>query len=123
MLLFISLFCLSAISVLRVFGVVQQIPARLVPASPIAHLYFIGQLMKHLPDGFGAWHTIGSGHRASLAEWVASMRSTCVITAFAIWISQLHVLDYAGCRDFCLVCGPGPTRFSGQTPVTTIAEL
>ena len=56
---------------------------------PLAHLYFTGQLMKHLPGRvWSVAYQSAAGHRASIAEWVGvNIAHMALITGFALWIS------------------------------------
>ncbi|MGM9516610.1 hypothetical protein ACS5PK_20350 [Roseateles sp. DB2] len=55
----------------------------------MAHLYFAGQLMKHLPGRvWGLAYQAAQGQRASLAQWVAVTSVYMVLsTAIALWVA------------------------------------
>lgn len=56
---------------------------------PLAHLYFTGQLMKHLPGRiWSVAYQSAAGHRASITEWVGVNVAHMALTiAYAVWIS------------------------------------
>ena len=55
----------------------------------MAHLYFVGQLMKHVPGRvWGLAYQSASGTRASFAEWTSVAVAYMVLsTAFALWVA------------------------------------
>ncbi|MFT3789793.1 MAG: hypothetical protein QM741_01690 [Rudaea sp.] len=57
----------------------------------LAHLYFVGQLMKHLPGRiWGTAYQSASGNEASMAQWVGVNSVFMVLsTAVAIWIAAI----------------------------------
>jgi len=57
--------------------------------SLLAHLYFTGQLMKHLPGRvWGVAYQSATGHKATLAEWVGvTTVYMALTTGFALWVS------------------------------------
>lgn len=63
----------------------------------LAHLYFTGQLMKHLPGRvWGIAYQSVAGHRASLAQWVGVTVTYMVLTTgFALWAAAV-VLGFMG---------------------------
>jgi hypothetical protein len=69
----------------------------------LAHLYFVGQLMKHLPGRvWGVAYQSASGSEASIAHWVGvNSVFMAISTAVAIWVAAI-VLGFfhawlAGC--------------------------
>ncbi|QNH11641.1 hypothetical protein HEP75_01062 [Xanthomonas sp. SI] len=67
----------------------REMRQNLYKRTTLAHLYFTGQLMKHLPGRvWGIAYQSGTGTSATLAEWI-SVNATymALTTAFAIWIS------------------------------------
>jgi len=56
---------------------------------PLAHLYFAGQLMKHLPGRiWGIAYQSTTGQRATLAEWVSvTAVYMALTTGFALWVA------------------------------------
>lgn len=59
----------------------------------LAHLYFTGQLMKHLPGRiWGVAYQSSAGPLASLAEWVSVTAIYMVLTTgFALWVAATVV--------------------------------
>lgn len=57
----------------------------------LAHLYFTGQLMKHLPGRiWGVAYQSVTGNRASLAEWTSVTALYMVLaTWFALWVASI----------------------------------
>lgn len=55
----------------------------------LAHLYFAGQLMKHLPGRiWGVAYQSSIGHRVTLAEWVSvTAVYMALTTGFALWVA------------------------------------
>lgn len=55
----------------------------------LAHLYFTGQLMKHLPGRiWGVAYQSAAGRQASLAQWVSvTTVYMLLVTAFALWVA------------------------------------
>lgn len=55
----------------------------------LAHLYFTGQLMKHLPGRvWSVAYQSATGGRASLAEWVSVTAAYMLLTtSFAMWVA------------------------------------
>jgi len=55
----------------------------------LAHLYFVGQLMKHIPGRiWGLAYQTSTGSRASVAQWVGvSSVYMALNTAFALWVA------------------------------------
>lgn len=55
----------------------------------LAHLYFTGQLMKHLPGRiWGVAYQSAVGARATLMQWVGvSTAYMVLVTAFALWVA------------------------------------
>lgn len=89
----------------------------------LAHLYFAGQLMKHLPGRvWGLAYQAAQGQRASLAQWVAVTSVYMILSmAFALWVAG-SVLSFllgwawglaafgAGCAAYLLGWQSGPLR-------------
>lgn len=65
----------------------------LYPRTRLAHLYFIGQLMKHLPGRiWGVAYQSATGHQATLAEWVSVTATYMVLaTVFALWAAAIVI--------------------------------
>lgn len=59
------------------------------PRFHLAHLYFTGQLMKHLPGRiWGIAYQAAMGNRASMVEWVSVTSVFMVLsTGFAVWVA------------------------------------
>lgn len=78
---------------------------------PLAHLYFTGQLMKHLPGRiWSVAYQSAAGHRASITEWVGvNVVHMTLITAFAVWISVTAVFWTYGWMPglVAFACGTG----------------
>jgi len=57
----------------------------------LAHLYFIGQLMKHLPGRiWGVAYQSATGRLATLAEWVSVTAVYMVLTTFfGLWVAAV----------------------------------
>lgn len=57
----------------------------------LGHLYFTGQLMKHLPGRiWGVTYQSTTGDRATLAEWVSVSAVYMVLTTgFALWVAGI----------------------------------
>lgn len=59
----------------------------------LAHLYFTGQLMKHLPGRiWGVAYQSATGHQVTLAEWVSVTAIYMVLaTVFALWAAAIAI--------------------------------
>lgn len=75
----------------------------------LAHLYFTGQLMKHLPGRiWGVAYQSAAGTRATLVEWVGvSTVYMLLITVFAVWIAAIVLGFVAGVQWGALILGIG----------------
>ncbi|HET7301097.1 MAG TPA: hypothetical protein VFJ01_10665 [Oleiagrimonas sp.] len=73
----------------------EHMRPRLYSRLQLGNLYFIGQLMKHLPGRiWGVAYQSASGDRASLAQWVSvSAVYMLASTGFALWVA-LTVLGF-----------------------------
>lgn len=65
---------------------------------PLAHLYFVAQLMKHLPGRvWGLAYQSALGHRASLVQWASvSMAYMLLTTMVALWVATTVVVCLYG---------------------------
>lgn len=68
----------------------EQVRPRAYGRRSLAHLYFTGQLMKHLPGRiWGVLYQSAAGTRATLVEWVGvSTVYMLLITVFALWVAS-----------------------------------
>lgn len=59
----------------------------------LAHLYFVGQLMKHLPGRiWGVAYQSAAGRQATLTEWVGVTAIYMVLaTLFALWAASIVI--------------------------------
>lgn len=94
----------------------------------LAHLYFTGQLMKHLPGRiWGVAYQSSTGERASLVEWMSITVAYMVLTTgFAVWVAAI-VLGFmlsAGWGWFALIAGLA-IYVAGwhRRPLTTLLAL
>jgi len=78
---------------------------------PLAHFYFTGQLMKHMPGRiWGVAYQSAAGHRATTTEWIGiTLVHMALTTAFAVWISAIALFGTYGWRPglIALACGAG----------------
>ena len=78
---------------------------------PLAHFYFTGQLMKHMPGRiWGVAYQSVAGHRATTAEWVGiTLIHMALTSAFAVWISAIALFWTYEWRLglITLACGAG----------------
>lgn len=56
----------------------------------LAHLYFAGQLLKHLPGRiWGVAYQSSTGHRATVAEWIGVTTVYMMLSSgFALWVAM-----------------------------------
>ena len=75
----------------------------------LAHLYFTGQMMKHLPGRiWGVAYQAASGNRATLTEWVTVTTIYMVLTAwFALWVAAVVLAGMTGWQWGALVVVAG----------------
>jgi hypothetical protein len=96
--------------------------------TSLAHLYFTGQLMKHLPGRiWGIAYQSGTGKSASLAEWISINATYMVLTtAFAILVAATVVGTMFQLKIGILLFGAGLTLYLclwNARPMTAILKL
>jgi hypothetical protein len=100
----------------------------LYPRPLLAHLYFTGQLMKHLPGRiWGVAYQSTTGHKATLVEWVGVTTVYMVLTAgFALWVSASVLGFMLGLPWGVLALVAGSATYGllwRVTPLTVLLDL